>query len=76
MFIWPSSIGQSIGTELFNHAHKVCKNKGVNILYILSDPHAVGFYQKMGCRFVLEFPSTIEGRTTPLLTLDVMYCAK
>lgn len=76
MFIWPSCIGQSIGTELFNHAHKICKNNGVNILYILSDPHAVGFYQKMGCRYVLELPSTIEGRTTPLLALDVMYCAK
>jgi len=76
MFIVPSYIRRSFGTELFSHAHKVCKNKGVNILYILSDPHAAGFYQKMGCSYVLEFPSTIAGRTTPLLTFDIICGAK
>lgn len=67
MFLAPAHIGRSLGKQLFDHAMLICKGLGVNRLKILSDPHARGFYEKMGCRFIKELPSSIAGRTTPLL---------
>lgn len=67
MFVSPSHIGRGIGTELFNHLRKRCrqKEKVISKLNILVDPNAKGFYQKMGCEYLQEYPSTIYGRTTP-----------
>ena len=69
MFVRPSAIGNGIGTTLFRHMVAVCRNQGVSRLSILADPHARGFYEKMGCRYVREYPSSIPLRTTPLLEL-------
>lgn len=67
MFVLPDYIGKTIGTRLFAHCAKVGSKKNHAKLNILSDPNSTGFYQKMGCRFVCDYPSTIAGRTTPLL---------
>jgi hypothetical protein len=40
-------------------------------LGILADPNSRGFYEKMSCRYVEEYPSIIKGRTTPFLQLKV-----
>jgi len=67
MFVTPSLIGQGIGRKLFNHCIKTNSAKKHDLLHILADPYALEFYQKMGCRKISEFPSTIAGRTTPYL---------
>ena len=71
MFIAPKYIGRGIGKIMFEHLRKRCEIKGIRQLGILSDPNARGFYEKMGCDYQGEFPSTIAGRTTPLLVLKV-----
>ena len=71
MFIAPKYIGRGIGKIMFEHLRKRCEIKGIRQLGILSDPNAKGFYEKMGCNYQGEFPSTIAGRTTPLLVLTV-----
>jgi GNAT superfamily N-acetyltransferase len=71
MFIFPDHIGQGIGTNLFDHLKKRCKKKGITELKILADPNSKGFYEKMGCRYQREYPSTIAGRTTPLLSMKI-----
>ncbi len=71
MFLLPSFIGNGLGRELFIHCIKTCKEKSIAEIKILSDPNAKGFYIKMGCNYIDEYPSTIAGRTTPYLTLQL-----
>ncbi len=67
MFVLPCKMGQGIGRELFEHCLAVLKHNGSESLLVLADPNAAGFYEKMGCTYVEDYPSTIEGRTTPHL---------
>ena len=67
MFIEPLNIGKGIGTKLFDHMRKWCFGSGIREIGILADPNSRGFYEKMGCIYLQEYPSTIEGRTTPYL---------
>jgi GNAT superfamily N-acetyltransferase len=67
MFVAPAFIGKGIGTRLFEHLKKRCEMTGIKQLGILADPNTRGFYEKMGCDYQGEVPSTIAGRTIPLL---------
>ncbi|MEN8188408.1 MAG: GNAT family N-acetyltransferase [Thermodesulfobacteriota bacterium] len=71
MFVLSSNIGQGFGTEMFEHLREWCKSHRVNRLFILADPNAKGFYEKMECEYQEDFPSTVANRTTPLFTLDI-----
>lgn len=71
MFVRPSRIGFGLGSELFTHLRNRCIKKKIEKLNILADPNAKGFYEKMGCLYEREFPSTIIGRTTPHLVLSL-----
>jgi len=71
MFVEPKSIGKGLGTAMFHHLRKRCRSRGILELGILADPHSKGFYEKMGCRYNCEFPSTIRNRTTPYLQLKI-----
>jgi GNAT superfamily N-acetyltransferase len=67
MFIEPQHIGSGLGKKLFIHCIEQSELKSYEKLKTLSDPNASQFYIKMGCRYVKEYPSTIENRTTPYL---------
>ena len=71
MFLLPVYLGRGIGTSLFDHLRKRCEKREIAELKILADPHSIGFYKKMGCKYQREYPSSISGRTTPLLSLDL-----
>lgn len=70
MFIAPDKIGQGFGKQLFAHLKLRCRQLSITIISTLADPHARGFYEKMGCSYVGEYPSTIKGRTTPHLVFE------
>jgi len=63
IFIEPAYIGRGIGRRLVEHGKKVCREKGLEKLKVLADPHSRGFYEKIGARYVREEPSNIAGRT-------------
>jgi len=65
MFILPEYIGKEVGRDLFNFITRQCIEHGIGEISVLADPNSRGFYEKMGCTFVRNFPSTIAGRTTP-----------
>ena len=67
MFIKPQSIGQGVGRKLFEHLKQWCISSKIEEIGILADPHSKGFYEKIGCQYKKEFPSTIPSRTTPWL---------
>jgi ribosomal protein S18 acetylase RimI-like enzyme len=55
-------IGRSLWAELEAHARET----GAKRIVLDSDPHAVGFYERMGCSVVGEAPSgSIPGRMLP-----------
>ncbi len=69
MFVAPRHIGRGIGRQLFAHLRQRCRVREIDVLGILADPNARGFYARMGCEYIGEYPSTIEDRTTPFLRL-------
>ena len=48
-----------------------CRQKGIGSLYIFSDPHARGFYERLGAKALGESASSIPGRTVPVFKLDI-----
>lgn len=69
MWVDPQQMGAGIGAHLFEHAVRTVRSLGGSRLTIVSDPHAEGFYRRMGARRVGDTPSTPEGRTLPVLAL-------
>lgn len=70
-WIRPAAMGQGVGGRLFAHLAEQARAGGARLLEIASDPHAEGFYRKMGARRVGDVPSRPAGRTLPLLHLDL-----
>jgi GNAT superfamily N-acetyltransferase len=69
-WIAPPYIGRGFGRILFEHLKSTLESLGCAKLIIVSDPHAEGFYQKMGAVRVGEKPSVPEGRMLPLLEYE------
>ena len=71
LWVDPQQMGTGVGTLLFQHAVFTVRSMGGSILNIASDPHAEGFYLRMGAIRVGEVPSRPEGRSLPLLALVI-----
>ena len=48
LFVAPEAIGSGIGRALWDHLVETARDWGGARLYIVSDPNAVGFYERMG----------------------------
>lgn len=71
LWVLPSSMGQGLGTFLFHHALTRCRKHGASILKIESDPHAAGFYEKMGAQKVDEHYTEIDGQLRYLPVMEI-----
>ena len=71
LWVEPEYIGTGIGAQLLAHAARTIRAAGGTTLRIASDPHAEGFYRRMGARRAGEVASKPEGRTLPLLVLEL-----
>jgi GNAT superfamily N-acetyltransferase len=73
LWVLPNRIGQGIGRILFAHAIEQAKAAGASQVHIESDPHAEGFYLRMGARRIGERVSEMKGkkRRLPLLRMDL-----
>lgn len=67
----PEFIGQGYGKILFDHLRSILKAAGCSRLTIVSDPHAEGFYLKMGAVRMGEQESKPKGRMLPLLIYEI-----
>ncbi len=68
MFVDPVAIGQGLGERLWRHAVQRAAGHGYKALRIDADPHAEGFYRRMGAVRVGEVASTVDpGRMLPLM---------
>lgn len=71
MWVDPERIGSGIGRLMFAHSLGRLRRMGVTKLTIVSDPHAEGFYRKLGARRVGKVRSKPAGRTLPVLAFTL-----
>lgn len=73
MFVAPEAHGRGLGRALMTWATQTAHARGAQVLRILSDPGARGFYQRVGARFLQLAPSdAIAGRMLPLLEMRLV----
>ncbi len=71
-FVEPSVSGAGIGRLLWEKLEERATKFGTARLFVESDPHATGFYVRMGCSLVGEVPSgSIAGRMLPRLAKEL-----
>ena len=52
LFVEPTAIGRGVGQALFAHACTTARGLGYRLMVWGSDPHADGFYRRMGARTI------------------------
>jgi len=70
LWIIPERQRTGLGRLLFERTIDLAKASGATRLRVVADPHAEGFYKRMGCRRVAEIPAFVEGvedRVLPVL---------
>jgi GNAT superfamily N-acetyltransferase len=69
LWVRPSAMGGGIGRTLFARAEAAARHAGVRQLKIVGDPHAEGFYRRMGATVCGREPAAMDGveRYLPLL---------
>jgi len=67
LWLQPDHHGRDIGRLLFQHALRVTESDRRRDVHVAADPHAAGFYRRMGARYVGELPAPVAGtaRTLP-----------
>lgn len=73
LWVSPGYIGKGVGAALFKHMFARCKELGVRVLAIESDPNAQGFYEHMGAKKVGEAVGELDGkpRVLPVLEIEI-----
>jgi GNAT superfamily N-acetyltransferase len=67
-FVDPPAMGKGVGRALFAATADLARRRGAKSLFILSDPGAAAFYERMGAARLGEAPSdAIPGRLLPTL---------
>ena len=66
-------MGEGIGKALLEHALTRCREIGVDIFEIKSDPNAQGFYERMGAKKVGQIAGEVDGhlRVLPILAMKL-----
>jgi len=66
LYVEPSLQRGGVGRLLWAELEAYARETGAKRIVLDSDPHAVGFYTRMGCRVIGEAPSgSIPGRMLP-----------
>ncbi len=72
LWVKPGLIGNGVGRGLFQHAVARCQAAGLSLLELEAEPHAQGFYEKMGMVQVGEHPSDVDRqRKLPILEMKL-----
>lgn len=72
LWVDPTAIGTGLGKHLWDHMLAEAYAAGFEAVRIVSDPHAAGFYAKMGASQVGEVESCVlAGRLLPLFRATV-----
>ncbi len=61
LWVLPARIRSGVGRTLFAHAEAIAREAGASRLIIVGDPHAEGFYLRMGAVKCGEEPAPMDG---------------
>jgi len=71
LWVEPEWIGKGVGSRLFRCAAEHARRGGARVMEWEAEPNALGFYEKMGARYVRD--STSEwGRTLSVMGVDLV----
>jgi GNAT superfamily N-acetyltransferase len=71
LWIEPGWIGKGVGARLFEHAVAHARAHGGSRLEWEAEPNAVGFYERMGGRYVRDSDPSAWDRIIPVMGLDL-----
>jgi GNAT superfamily N-acetyltransferase len=71
MWVDPPWIGKGIGTLLFEHCVGEGRRLGGEQMEWEAEPHAVGFYEKVGGRYLRDSQPSEWGRVLPVMGLEL-----
>jgi GNAT superfamily N-acetyltransferase len=71
LWIDPPRIGRGIGRELFEHTVTRARTLGLQQLEWEAEPRAVGFYRRMGGRYLRDSDTVEWGRVLPIMGLHL-----
>ena len=71
LWLDPDWIGRGIGTHLFRACVERARDLGAKRLEWEAEPNAVGFYEKLGGRYLRDSPPTELNRVIPVMGLDL-----
>jgi GNAT superfamily N-acetyltransferase len=71
LWVEPESIGKGVGSRLFRHAAAHVRSAGAKRLQWEAEPNAVGFYERMGGRYLRDSAPSAFGRIIPVMELDL-----
>jgi len=71
MWIDPQQMGNGVGRALFEHAKQRARQLGLGELELSADPHAEGFYQRMGAKRIGEIQADMDGQPRVLPRMKV-----
>lgn len=71
LWVLPDYIGLGIGKKLVIYLKQFLQSKNIVKLKVVSDPNALGFYQKMGGTVIGEWESALQGRSLPILEIKI-----
>ena len=74
LWVAPEYHGRGIGRALIGHCIVVAQKRGLATLRVESDPHALGFYRRMGATQIDAVPAPLPGlpeRTLPILRFEL-----
>ena len=66
LWVLPSAQGRGVGRALFRRAQQQAEDLGFARLEIESDPHAAGFYERMGAERIRTKTGLLDGQTREL----------
>ena len=77
LWVLPEVMRRGVGRALFNHAIGRSRELGCSILEIESDPHAAGFYERMGASRIGTTVTELAGRPRelPVLVYEIDHAA-
>jgi GNAT superfamily N-acetyltransferase len=71
LWVEPGWFGQGVGSRLFRHAVERAKQCGATRMEWEAEPNALGFYEKMGGRYMRDSDPSIWGRVNPVMGVEL-----
>jgi GNAT superfamily N-acetyltransferase len=71
LWVDPDWIGRGIGSHLFRAGVERARDLGAKRLEWEAEPNAVGFYEKLGGRYLRDSPPTELNRAIPVMGLEL-----